>query len=323
MTERRLDPTTGEWTIFATARQDRTFLPPVGQCPLCPTTDPDRPTEVPRGRFDIAVFENRWPALSPHPPQPDIVGNELFAVEPAVGAAEVVVFTSDHDATLADLPVERLVHLFEVWAHRYTELGERPEIAYVFAFENKGEAIGVTLHHPHGQVYGYPDLPPRVATQLRAAQAHHKAHGSCVWCDVVAAEEGAERCLVQGDAFTAYVPFAARYPYEVHISARRHIGSLADLDPAERRDLAKVLQAVLKAYDRLFGFSLPYVLSVHQMPTDGGDWAAIGHLHIELTPIHRAHDKLKYLAGSETGAGAFVADVLPERAAEQLGALIG
>lgn len=323
MTERRRDPTTGEWTIFATARQDRTFLPPAVLCPLCPTTDPACPTEVPRPAYDIAVFENRWPALSAEPPSPDVEDDTLFAVAPARGAAEVVVFTSEHDATLADLPVERLAHLIEVWAHRYAELGARPDISYVFAFENKGEAIGVTLHHPHGQVYGYPDLPPRVATEMRAARAHLAAHGTCVWCDVVTAEEaGQQRLVLQSAAFTAYVPFAARFPYEVHLSARRHARSLQDLDEAERGDLADVLHRVLQAYDRLFGFSLPYILSIHQRPTDDGDWDAVSHLHVELTPLHRAAEKLKYLAGSETGAGAFVADIRPEHAAERLRSLL-
>lgn len=323
MTERRRDPMTGEWVVFATARQDRTFLPPADLCPLCPTLDPSRPTEIPRPAYDIAVFDNRWPALSGRPPEPDVESDALFQVEPARGAAEVVVFTSDHAATLADLPVERVAHLVDVWAHRYQELGARPEVGYVFAFENKGEAIGVTLHHPHGQVYGYPDIPPRVAIELRGAQAHLAAHGTCVWCDVLAAEEqSGSRLVVRGESFSAYVPFAARYPYEVHLSARRHAGSLCDLDPAERRDLAEVLHQVLQAYDRLHGFSLPYVLSVHQRPTDGGEWDAVSHVHLELTPLHRTATKLKYLAGSETGAGAFVADVRPEHAAADLRGLV-
>jgi UDPglucose--hexose-1-phosphate uridylyltransferase len=323
VTERRRDPTTGEWVIFATGRQDRTFLPPPDLCPLCPTVHAARPTEVPRPSFDIAVFENRWPAMRSWPPEPDVSGHELFAAEPARGAAEVVVFTSEHETTLAELPVRRVARLLEVWAHRYAELGARPDIGYVFAFENKGEPVGVTLHHPHGQIYGYPDLPPRVATKMHTARRHVDAHGTCVWCDVVEAEEAVgARVVVQGRATTAYVPFAARYPYEVHLSLRRHAGSLLELDQAERLDLAQVLHAVLQAYDRLHGFSLPYVLSIYQTPTDGGDWSAVAHLHIELTPLHRTPTKLKYLAGSETGAGAFVADVQPEAAAAALRQLV-
>ena len=323
MTERRRDPVTGEWTIMATSRQDRTFLPPPDLCPLCPTVSADRPTEVPREDFRIAVFDNRFPALSAHPPEPDLPATALFDVTSAMGAAEVVVFTSRHEATLADLSVAHVTRLVDVWAHRYAELGARPEVAYVFAFENKGEAIGVTLHHPHGQVYGYPEVPPRVTTELAGARRHLATHGTCVWCDVVAAEhEAGTRVVASGSEFTAYVPFAARYPYEVHISPRTHARDLLDLDGAQRRDLAEVLLQVLKAYDRLYGFSLPYVLSIHQRPTDGGDWDEVSHLHIELTPVHRTATKLKYLAGSETGAGAFVGDVRPEDAAARLRELV-
>ena len=244
MTERRRDPTTGEWVVFATDRQTRTFLPPTSACPLCPTTDGRRPTEIPVPHFDIAVFDNRFPALSACPPEPDVLGDELFLVEPALGAAEVVVFTSQHDATLASLPVANIARLIEVWAHRYAELGARPEVAYVFAFENKGEAIGVTLHHPHGQIYGYPDLPPRVVTELRAAAAHRDRTGTCVWCDVAAAEQVEEqRVVAVGEHFLAYVPFAARYPYEVHVSARQHLPSLLELDAAARLDRSGTARA--------------------------------------------------------------------------------
>lgn len=304
---------------MATARQERTFLPDPADCPLCPTVDAARPTEVLRPHYDMAVFENRFPALQPSPPEPDLPGTDLFQVAPALGACEVVVFSPQHDASLATLPLRDVRRLIDVWAHRYAELAARPEIAYVFAFENRGEAVGVTLHHPHGQVYGYPDVPPRVQAQLRGARAHLAEHGRCVWCDVVEAEERLDdRIVLRGDGFTAYVPFAARYPYEVHVSARRHRRDLLDLDADERHDLARVLQLVLQAYDRLHGFPLPYVLSVHQRPTDGGDHDAVSHLHLELTPLHRAPGRLKFLAGSETGAGAFVGDVQPEAAAAAL-----
>jgi UDPglucose--hexose-1-phosphate uridylyltransferase len=314
---------TGEWTTFSTDRQDRTFLPVTEDCPLCPTRDPDRPTEVPAGDWQIAVFDNRWPALRADPPEPAVAGDDLFQVEPAVGAAEVVVFSPDHDASTATLSPEHLRLLVDVWAERYADLGSRPEVVYVFAFENRGEAIGVTLHHPHGQVYGYPDLPPRVLAQLTGARRHWQATGRCVWCDVVSAEEAsAQRVVFTSERWTAYVPFAARYPYELHLTSRRHVPDLLALDDAGRHDLACSLSRVARAYDSLFGFPLPYVMSVHQRPTDGGDWADVTHLHVEFAPLHRTATKLKYLAGSETGAGAFIADVAPEAAAAELRALL-
>jgi UDPglucose--hexose-1-phosphate uridylyltransferase len=316
VTERRRDPLTGEWRTFATHRQDRTFLPAADECPLCP--GPGR--EVPAGVGDaIVVFDNRFPSFLRTPPATSVAATDLYAVEPAAGAAEVVVYSGRHDATLADLGpdcIERLVH---VWADRYRVLGARDEVRYVFVFENRGEAVGVTLHHPHGQIYGYPEIPPMARRALDAARRHHDQHGTCVVCDVVRAEQLDDaRAVARNASFLAFVPFAARFPYEIHVTARRHAGSLLDLSDRERRDLAELLDAVVRRYDALFGFTLPYVMSIHQRPTDGGDWDEVAHLRIELTPLHRTASKLKYLAGSELHAGAFVNDAAPEATAAEL-----
>ncbi|MEV5749063.1 galactose-1-phosphate uridylyltransferase [Actinoallomurus sp. NPDC052308] len=317
MTERRYDPTRGEWVTFATHRQNRTFLPPADQCPLCPTAPGGPPTEIPRASYELVTFDNRFPSFTAHPPAPSVAGDALTPVEAAVGHAEVVVFTGDHDATLAELPVTRLRALVDVWADRTTVLGRRPEIGYVFPFENKGEEIGVTLHHPHGQIYGYPDIPPIPAQEIGAARRYRELHGSCVWCDVVIREEGSERLVVTGDAFAAYVPFWARFPYQVYISARRHAPALPSLTAPERDDLARVLKQVLVAYDGLFGFSMPYVMAVHQEPAVPGH-ADVTHLHLELSPPYRTATRRKYLAGSELAAGAYVTDLAPERTAAAL-----
>ena len=319
MTERRWDPTLGEWRTFATHRQTRTFLPAADACPLCPTRDGGEPTEIPRPAYQLAVFDNRFPSLRADPPAPTVHGTELRPVEPARGATEVVLYSDRHDETLADMDVEHITRLVDVWADRYAELGARDEVSYVFVFENKGEVIGVTLEHPHGQIYGYPDIPPRALQELQVATRHLEEHGTCVWCDVVASERADEvRVIAGNESWLAYVPFTARFPYEVNIVANRHATSLLDLTDPERRLLAEVLKAVLTSYDALFGFSLPYVMSMHQAPTDDGPWLSVSHLHLELTPVHRTAQKLKYLAGSELGGGAFVNDTVPEDTAAEL-----
>jgi UDPglucose--hexose-1-phosphate uridylyltransferase len=317
MTERRYDPTRGEWVTFATHRQDRTFLPPADQCPLCPTR-PGRPaTEIPAEEYELVTFDNRFPSFSARPPEPSVTGDALTPVGPAAGHAEVLVFTSDHDATLTGLPVTRLRTLVDVWADRTTVLGRRPEIEYVFPFENKGEEIGVTLNHPHGQIYGYPGIPPIPAQEIEAARRYRAERGSCVWCDVVVREEDSARLVVLGEAFAAYVPFWARFPYQVYVSARRHAPALPSLTAPERDDLARVLKRVLLAYDGLFGFSMPYVMAVHQEPAIGG-LGDLTHLHLELSPPYRTASKRKYLAGSELAAGAYVTDIVPEHTAATL-----
>jgi UDPglucose--hexose-1-phosphate uridylyltransferase len=324
VTERRFDPTTREWRMFAAHRQDRTFLPADEFCPLCPTRPGHPPTEIPLPAFDIVVFENRFPALVREPPEPSVAGTDLYPVAPSVGANEVVVYSDDHTLTLPDMPVGRIARLVDVWANRYSELGRRDDVAYVFVFENRGVAVGVTLHHPHGQIYAYPEIPPRARLELEAASAHLAEHGTCVFCDVVARERADGVRVVAGNrSFLAFVPFAARFPYELHVISLRHAPSLLDLTDPERTALAELLRTVLRGYDRLFGFPLPYVMSMHQAPTDEGRFQPVSHFHMEFTPLHRRADRLKYLAGSELGAGAFLNDIAPEDTAGRLRAAVG
>jgi UDPglucose--hexose-1-phosphate uridylyltransferase len=316
----RWDPTLREWVAYATHRQDRTFLPPAEYCPLCPTKPGGFPTEVPRSSYQIAVFENKFPSLTPDAPPPEEPGTALTPTAPGRGVCEVVLYSDDHDATLASMSERRIEHLAEVWADRYRNLGSLDFVDYVFVFENKGEAIGVTLHHPHGQIYAYPFVPPRPRKELEAAREYRAdRQDSCLHCDLLAGEiEDGRRVVAKGERFVAFVPFYAHYPYEVHLYSRRCATSIAELDAGERGDLARVLRRVLTGYDALFGFSLPYVMAMHQAPTDGEDYEGVAHFHIEFYPPNRTADKLKYVAGSESGAGAFIMDVFPEGTAQTL-----
>jgi UDPglucose--hexose-1-phosphate uridylyltransferase len=319
VTERRFDPVTGEWRMFAGQRQDRTFLPSDELCPLCPTRPGGPATEIPLAAFEVVAFENRFPALVHQPPEPAVAGSALYPVAPSSGANEVIVYSDDHHLALADMEVGRIAKIVEVWADRYAELGARDDVAYVFIFENRGVAVGVTLHHPHGQIYAYPEIPPRARRELDVALAHIERHGTCVYCDVVARERAdGIRIVAHDHSFVAFVPFAARFPYEIHVTSVRHAASLLDLTDPERLSLAEVLRKVVRGYDRLFGFPLPYVMSMHQAPTDDGEHQHVSHFHIEFTPLHRTAEKLKYLAGSELGAGAFVNDTAPEATATRL-----
>lgn len=322
MSELRWNAFLREWLITATHRQDRTFLPPADYCPLCPSV-PGRPTtEIDRADFEIAVFENRFPSLRPSPDDPSVKGTDLTPVRPSFGACEVVVYTPRHDATLADATTEHIERLIAVWAHRTLELGALDGVEYVFVFENKGEAIGVTLNHPHGQIYAYPYVPPLIEREVEAAAEHASEHGACLWCRAQAQElADGRRIVAENDGWVAGVPFAARWPYEVHVVSRRHIGWLHELAAGERRDLARILRSLLRGYDRLFGFSLPYIMAIHQRPTVGAVEGGY-HLHLEFYPPNRTEAKLKYLAGSEAGAGAFINDTLPEETAPRLRAAI-
>ncbi len=318
MSERRWNPVLGEWTITATHRQDRTFLPPPDYCPLCPTRPGGPPTEIDRADFGIAVFDNRFPSLTLDPPAPAVAGTDLTPVEPATGACEVIVYTPDHDATMATISLERIRLLVDTWAVRTLALGADDLIAHVFPFENRGQAIGVTLDHPHGQLYAYPTIPPISATEVANGAAYLERTGRCLWCDLTEAERADGRRIVYKDAdWVAGVPFFARWPFEIHLTARRHVGWLSELTPAEADGLAAALRQVARTYDALFGFTLPYIMAVHQRPVDGAAYEGY-HLHVEFYPPNRTATKLKHLAGSEAGAGAFINDTLPEETAAML-----
>jgi UDPglucose--hexose-1-phosphate uridylyltransferase len=314
VSELRFNELRGEQVDYAIHRQERTFLPARDHCPLCPTRPGAPPTEIPFPSFEIAVFDNRFPAFqAPH------------------GAAEVVVYTDDHDASFATLAPERAEALMWVWRHRYRELGQRPDVDYVFIFENRGVEVGVTLHHPHGQIYGFPFIPPVPALEL-AADARL---GGCAPCSLLERELGErQRIVYENEHLVAYVPYAARWAYEAHVVLREHRPSLLDCSGGELRLLAQGLQAVVRGYDALFARPFPYVMVMHQAPTGGDPTAGAagvgsagvgsagtapdGHLHLEFYPPLRTAEKLKYLAGSEQGAGTFISDTLPEESAAVL-----
>lgn len=317
MSELRWDPINREWVITATHRQNRTFKPPKDYCPLCSTIEGGFPTEVP-GEYDLVVFENKFPSLQPVAPEPAIDSNELYPVGKAEGICEVVLFTSEHNGIMSKEPLSRFIKLVKVWKDRYEDLGSKDFIDYVFIFENKGEEVGVTLEHPHGQIYAYPFIPPKIKKELDSSQDHYEKKGECLFCRVINEErEDGSRIVTNNDSFTAIVPFFARYTYEVHIYANNHLPSFKEFNEKNIEDLAAILKRVIQKYDNLFGFVFPYIMSIHQQPTDGSG-QKYSHFHIEFYPPYRTKDKLKYLAGSEAGAGAYINNSLAEDKAKEL-----
>lgn len=299
----RWHPLRDEWVIYATHRQERTFLPPTESCPLCPTRPDGPPTEIPFHHFEIAVFENRFPALVPDPPPPPTLPVDAARAE---GACEVVVYTATHSGSLATLAPDRRELLVRVWSHRYRELYARQSIRCVMPFENRGEAIGVTLHHPHGQVYAYPFVPPVLGREAAAFRQRPVMDGILAAVDYTVDEDDA--------TVTVAAPFA-RFPYEVWVIPRRRHPGPWTFDAGEVRSLARALGRVVARYDALFAKAAPYVMALHAAPKGEDEHF---HFHVEFYPLLRTADRLKYLAGTELGAGAFTVDVLPEDAARTL-----
>ncbi|MDT0395305.1 MULTISPECIES: galactose-1-phosphate uridylyltransferase [Streptomyces] len=307
--EVRHDVLLGDSVAIASHRQGRTYHPPADECPLCPSAG-ERLSEIPDSSYDVVVFENRFPSLA---------GDS--------GRCEVVCFTSDHRSSFAGLTERQARLVLDAWTDRTSELSHLPSVEQVFCFENRGAEIGVTLQHPHGQIYAYPFTTPRTALMLRQVAAHKEATGGENLFDAVLERELAdERIVLEGEHWVAFVPYAAHWPYEVHLYPRRRVPDLLGLDEAARSEFPRMYLELLRRFDRIFGEgepATPYIAAWHQAPFgtleefDGvtrDDFA----LHLELFTIRRTPGKLKYLAGSESGMNVFINDVPPERAARRL-----
>jgi UDPglucose--hexose-1-phosphate uridylyltransferase len=316
-TQLRYEPFLDTWVTYASHRQDRTYLPSAQDCPLCPSR-PGHETEIPASDYEVAVFENRFPALSAPAPgaQPTPPGT-LLAERPEAGRAEVVVYSAEHDSSFAELPLERVELLLEALIDRTTALSALPGVDQVYCFENRGREIGVTQPHPHGQIYAYPFVTPRTSKALDSVRAYYRRTGRNLYDDVLAAERAdGSRIVAETEHWTAFVPHAARWPYEVHLYPHRRVPDLASLDDVERKELAVLELDVFGRFARLFDEPAPYIAGWHQAPVHDG--REIFALHLELFTIRRASDKLKFLAGSESGMDAFASDVIPEAAAARL-----
>ncbi|WP_411111428.1 galactose-1-phosphate uridylyltransferase [Streptomyces sp. c-19] len=301
--EIRRDALTGDDVAVASHRQARTYLPPADACPLCPSRD-GRASEVPEESYEVVVFENRFPSLSG-----------------GVGRCEVVCFTDDHTASFADLTEERVALVLDAWTDRTATLSALPGVEQVYCFENRGQEIGVTLPHAHGQIYAFPYVAPRTAAMRRRIDEHRAETGRNLFDDVVARESAdGERVVLETEHWIAFVPYAAHWPYEVHLHPKRRVPDLLALDGAARTEFAQVYLELLRRFDRIFGPDeppTPYIAAWHQAPFTDGRREDFG-LHLELFTVRRASGKLKYLAGTESGMGAFMNDVRPEDAARRL-----
>jgi len=350
LSQQRYDQLLGEWVVIASHRQDRTFRPASDQCPLCPSA-PASLTEIPAPCYDVVVFENRFPSLGARPPEqvasdgsaspagsgppgsgppgPGPPGSGptagtatdgragLLARLPAVGRCEVICFSQHHEVSAAELTPAHTGIIVSAWIDRTSELSLLPGVEQVFCFENRGRDIGATLSHPHGQIYAYPYVTPRTSRMLSMSTAYRQRTGLNLFDELLAAERsGGSRVVAAGEHWTAFVPHAAHWPYEVHLYPNRRVPGLAALSDAAKNEFCELYRDLLGRFDRLFDAPAPYISAWHQAPVrQGRDEFA---LHLELFCIRRAPGKLKYLAGSESGMGAFLNDVGPETAADQL-----
>ncbi len=332
--EQRWHPLREEWVIIAAHRQDR---PWIGQtvagrrreapaydpnCYLCPGN-----VRVSGARNDdyrsTFVFDNDAPCVGASAPRDLPPPPGCYRNRPATGVARVICYSPHHSLTLAELPEDRIADLMRVWQDQYRRLAADPEINHVLIFENKGEVVGVSNPHPHCQLYATNFVFKTIAIEDDVCRRHMEQTGRVLFQDIIAAERlDGRRILAENSTAIAFLPYFARYAYEVYVAPLRTRPSLADLCDDEVRGLAGVLKRVLVMYDNLWRMPFPYVMALHQAPTDGADHRGF-HFHIEFHPPLRKPDLLKYLAGPEIGGGSFLSDTLPEAKAAELRAADG
>jgi UDPglucose--hexose-1-phosphate uridylyltransferase len=289
---------------------------PKDWCPFCPGSG-----KVPE-QYDVYSYPNDFPALSVHPPQPELESLAMYEVEASYGACEVILFSSDHHATLYQLSIDHLVKLINLWAERFAVYAADPKIKYIFAFENRGPEVGVTMPHPHGQLYAYPFVPQKLRVELDSCREYYQQHGRDLLGDMNGQELAfGQRMLMENEGFLCYLPFFTDYPYGALIVSRKMTGNFTDFDEAQKRDLAAMLRDLTGAFDALFDRPFPYMMCLHQTPVNTEEYrdcAQYFRFHLEFYPPLRDANRIKYYAGSEMGAWAAANTRAVEETAEEL-----
>lgn len=312
MAELRWHPLTKDWVMIASHRQNRPQMPK-DWCPFCPGSG-----KVPE-KFDVYEYDNDFPALSQNPPTPDDVANDFFKVADSYGKCEVILYSPEHTVTLPELSVDHISKLVDLWIERFNEIKKDEKIKYVFIFENRGEVVGVTMPHPHGQIYGYSFVPKKLQLEVESAKEFKEEKGKCIFCEMLEQEQKAEsRIVFETEHFTVFLPFFCEYPYGVYIMSKRHIGNIAEFTDEEKADFARVMKETTGMLDSLFDYKFPYMMCMHNAPVNGEDTSEYFHFHVEFFPPMRSAEKQKFNASSETGAWAHCNPTAPEEKAKEL-----
>ncbi len=312
MAELRYNPLIKDWVMIASHRQNRPQMPK-DFCPFCPGSG-----KVPDD-FDVLKYDNDFPALSQNPPVPDDVATDLFQTKEAYGKCEVILYSKEHTVTLPELPVSHIRKLVDLWAERFLEMSSDEKIKYVFIFENRGEVVGVTMPHPHGQIYGYSLIPKKIELEMESCKEYHEEKGNCLICDMLKEEQKfGKRVIIENEDFAAVLPFFCEYPYGIYIISKNHKQNITQFDEREKENLAAILKVVTGTYDSLFDYPFPYMMCMHQGPVNSEDTSDYYHFHIEFFPPMRSAEKIKFNASSETGVWAHCNPTAPEEKAEEL-----
>lgn len=312
MAELRYNPVSRDWVMVASHRQSRPQMPK-DWCPFCAGSG-----RVPDEGFDVLRYPNDYPALSTDPPEPDDVVGGLFRTAPAYGRCEVLLYSDQHNATLKELSDAQIHKLAVMWRDVYQDMSADLQIRCVYIFENRGDVVGVTMPHPHGQAYGYSFIPKKLQEELEGSQIHYTQTGRCIFCDLLSQElDDGRRILFENDSFVVYVPFFSPITYGATIIPRRHVANLGQLTEKELFLLGETVRGCSGMYDTLFDMPFPYMMCMYNAPVDAAS-DAFYHFHIKFFPPMRDAARQQFFASSETGMGAWCNPNSPEEKAKEL-----
>ena len=312
MAELRWHPLIKDWVMVASHRQGRPQMPK-DWCPFCPGSG-----KVP-DEYVVHKYDNDFPALSQNPPEPDDVATDFFKVKEAYGKCEVILYSPEHTVTLPELSVDHISKLVDLWTQRFEAISADEKIKYVFIFENRGDVVGVTMPHPHGQIYGYSVIPKKIELEMDSCREYFGENKKCLICDMLKEEaECGSRVIIENEYFMTVLPFFTEYPYGMYIISKNHKQNLTQFTADEKRALAEILKDTTGTFDSLFDTKFPYMMCMYQNPVNGEDTSDFYHFHIAFYPPMRSADKVKFNASSETGAWAHCNPTAPEEKAVEL-----
>jgi len=311
MYELRWNPVLKWWVMVSTERQNRP-LTSEDYCPFCPGSDKIA------DEYEVLSYDNDWPILRPDPPEITLSDSPIFKNAKSYGKCEVILYSPDHKSSLGELTSESVEKLINLWVDKYIELGNKDFIKYVFIFENRGREVGVTITHPHGQIYGFPFIPRKIELELSSCREYYETNQKNLYLEILREElKQGKRIVDQNDSFVTFVPYFADYPYQVFIIPRENRLSIDEFSKEEKRDLASILKRIVSTYDNLFDRDFPYMMCFHQKPTDRMDYSCY-QFHIEFYPPLRNEKTQKFNASSETGSWTHGNPTSPEEKAKEL-----
>lgn len=303
MPEFRWNPLLSTWTMVATNRQHRPHLPK-DYCPFCPKDNESLPT------FEVLAYPNDFPVMSLEATEGSKVRktHSIFKRSEAVGCCEVILYSPDHYKQLYQLGDAHVLKIIELWAERFKTLQQDKRIKYIFEFENRGEEVGVTIQHPHGQLYAYSFIPAKIREELHNCKQYYLKNKRSLFADLNAAEKKyKKRVVFENKSFIAYIPYFTDYPFGVFVVHKKLKGNIAQFTLTEKKDLAEALKKIVRGFDKIYDRLFPYMMCLHQTPVNEKKYMAAKNyyaFHIEFYTPLRSPDKIKWYAGSEIGAGA-------------------